>query len=339
MNIAIIRLSSLGDIVLTAPAIRGLRNAFPAAKLTFVTSTPYAELAACLPEIDDVFSFRLQKNEFVEDCKTFAEQKWDKVADLHGSQRSAIIRKHLRDTDTLVDRPPRLRRALLIGVRVRLGEFRPVPLRYLDQLTPWSVQDDGKGLELRIPENVFAEVDRLWKVTYERPYAIIPGAKHRTKQWHEERWLELANRLSEFAPVVVIGSGRDISDDLKAEFDQMDRVYNLCGTTRIPEAAAILSRCRAVISGDTGPMHLAVSQRVPLVAIFGPTVREFGFYPFRTDNSVVLENKMWCRPCTAHGSDLCPIGHHNCMNFTTVDRVFDSVMKVEFENNDQQDTI
>ena len=71
----------------------------------------------------------------------------------------------------------------------------------------------------------------------------------------------------------------------------------------------MLKRAAALISGDTGVMHMATGVGTPVVALFGPTVRQFGFFPYNAHASVV-ERNLGCRPCSSHGGDACPLGHH-----------------------------
>jgi heptosyltransferase-2 len=85
--------------------------------------------------------------------------------------------------------------------------------------------------------------------------------------------------------------------------------------------------CRLVISGDTGPMHIAESLNVPLIAIMGSSVREFGFYP-QSDNSLIVENNsIKCRPCSHIGRPSCPQGHFKCMRAITPENIFSLVTK------------
>jgi heptosyltransferase-2 len=78
-------------------------------------------------------------------------------------------------------------------------------------------------------------------------------------------------------------------------------------------------------------MHLAVATGTPVVALFGPTVREFGFYPFRA-RAEVLERDLWCRPCTAHGSAHCPLAHHNCLETIVPSEVMDAMARLRAES-------
>jgi heptosyltransferase-2 len=100
-----------------------------------------------------------------------------------------------------------------------------------------------------------------------------------------------------------------------------DHVASLAGALGLQETGAVIRRSEALISGDTGVMHMATGVGTPVVALFGPTVRQFGFFPYRSPASVV-ELKLPCRPCSAHGTRRCPLGHHHCMRQIVPDLVF-----------------
>jgi ADP-heptose:LPS heptosyltransferase len=78
------------------------------------------------------------------------------------------------------------------------------------------------------------------------------------------------------------------------------------------ETGALLARARVVVSGDTGVMHMATGVGTPVVALFGPTVEQFGFFPYRAA-SIVLQRDLACRPCSSTGTPRCPLGHHRCL--------------------------
>jgi len=96
------------------------------------------------------------------------------------------------------------------------------------------------------------------------------------------------------------------------------------GALGLQETAAVLRASRVVASGDTGLMHLASAVGTPVVALFGPTVRQFGFFPYRS-LATVLELALSCRPCSAQGSPRCPLGHHRCLRDISPETVMSSI--------------
>ena len=329
MRIAVIRLSSFGDILCTGPAVRGIRARFPDAEITFITNPPYANVAAALPGVDRVVTVERRGEEFERSLDSLDEgEPFDRVADLQGSLKSDKIAQRLGTTDVRTDRPPRIRRALLLGLRMRMGDFRPVPLRMIQSLAPWGVEDDGGSLKFIVPPDARDRVESGWKDGLKNAYVLVPGAKHETKRWPGSHWLSLLEKIDPAQTVVFLGAKGELPVELEGAEKRFDKVVDLTGKTGLLEAAAVLERARVVVSGDTGPMHLAVAVGVPMVTMYGPTVREFGFYPFRAKRSVVLERELWCRPCSAHGSKRCPLGHHRCLRDISPGEVWDAVQRV-----------
>lgn len=329
VRIAVIRFSSLGDVLCTGPAVRGLHRAFPEAEIVFVTNPDYRDLAAALPGVSRVAVVERRGNQFKRDLERVVWQgPWDLVADLQGSPKSRRMVKALNPVKTVTDTPPRLRRSLLITTRIPFTASKPVPERMLSRLAKWDIEDDGGSLKVDLPKSAVARVEEQWGDRVHDAVALVPGAKHETKRWPGRHWAELVKRLPQSERIVVVGgegeTPKELAEALKA---RGDRALDLTGETTPMELATVLSRAKVVISGDTGPMHLAVATGRPLVAIFGPTVRAFGFFPYKA-NSVVLEQKLWCRPCSAHGGPRCPLGHHHCMVNTTPEDVLDASAKL-----------
>ncbi len=325
MNIAVIRFSSLGDIVLTSPAVRLLAAKFPSASITYITTPYYSELARLIAGVSQVESIKKHPESFKNKLEQLKNRKWDLVADLQGSYRSGVVRRKLNPGKYVTDAPPRFRRSILILFKKRLGEFYDVPTRQINCLKDWGVEDDGRGLELLQNDDLKSEVENKWPVLLKNPFVLIPGAKHETKKWPGENWNRLFGTLVKKAPVVILGSEAEMPAELK-EFGKDNGLFDLTGKTSIPEMLEILRMSRCVVSGDTGPMHLAVAAKRPLVAFFGPTVREFGFYPFRSDSAMIIERNLWCRPCSAHGREKCPLGHFKCLKQISAEEVAEAVM-------------
>jgi heptosyltransferase-2 len=124
--------------------------------------------------------------------------------------------------------------------------------------------------------------------------------------------------------VVILGSAEDTP--LAQQLCQQLSVPVLDGTGQftLMQTAALLQQCRLLVSNDSGLMHMAVALKVPVVAIFGPTVAEFGFYPFGAQAEVV-STALSCRPCSTKGSRRCPRGHHQCMVQVTEAQVVSAV--------------
>jgi heptosyltransferase-2 len=148
---------------------------------------------------------------------------------------------------------------------------------------------------------------------------VHPGSAWATKRWLPERFAELCARLKSdgFTPVLVGGpDDQALGERIAKEGGALD----LVGKTDLEELKALMGRLSLFVTNDSGPMHLAAAAGVPVVAVFGATTRELGFFPYGPGHRVV-EADLACRPCGLHGARACPEGHFLCMRLLTVDRV------------------
>ncbi|MEZ4587694.1 MAG: glycosyltransferase family 9 protein [Gemmatimonadales bacterium] len=166
------------------------------------------------------------------------------------------------------------------------------------------------------PPPVWAASGRWWRVA--------PGAAHETKRWPVAHWQRLVGRLVNHYDVVVVGGPGEVAlaDDVAAAGGE--RAASAAGRFDPRQRRASESRC-TVSEYDTGLMH-STAVGTP-VALFGPTVRKFGFTPYRA-RATILERDLPCRPCSAHGGPSCPIGTHACLTEIEPDLVFESVRRL-----------
>jgi len=201
---------------------------------------------------------------------------------------------------------------------------------YLGALTPLSV---GAGFKpaptIYLSEEEKNEADKfLDRNGISKGITLIglaPGAKWPTKKWMEEGFIEVGRKaVKEFGAGVLIFGGPDEADLSKRVAEGIgNKALSVAGVAGLKETAALISRCKAFVSNDSGPMHMATAVGTPVIAIFGPTVKGFGFFPL--GRSTVVEKELRCRPCSLHGSKTCPKGHFECMKGITANEVFDKV--------------
>jgi heptosyltransferase-2 len=159
--------------------------------------------------------------------------------------------------------------------------------------------------------------------------AIAPGSVWATKRWPLDHYKSLIAGLIEGGCTFVLIGGREdaeLCERLVQNFP-WDRVVNVCGRLTPLQSAEMLRRCRVLVTNDSAPMHLGAAVGTPCVAIFGPTVPDFGFAPFGLQHIVIARKSLWCRPCTPHGGARCPIGTHECMTGISVDDVSQAVFR------------
>ena len=149
---------------------------------------------------------------------------------------------------------------------------------------------------------------------------IVPSSKHFTKTYPAEYYAELINKydVNSYA-FLLTGKGSDKTNIDKIKSKTSANVYDLCDKLNVLELDEVMKKCSLVISGDTGPMHIAEAVNANLIMLAGSSVREFGFYP-QNKNSIILKNSgLKCRPCTHIGRSECPLIHFKCMRDITPD--------------------
>lgn len=313
LSILLVRFSSIGDVILTTPLVRALRQRHPEAELTFVTKRALVPLVSDNPHLTRVVA--LEPDEPVRSlARRLKAPAPTHGLDLHGSLRSRALRLLLPGQWTGY-RKRKLARGWLISTKLDwYGADVPVADRYFEAARNLDVRPDGAPPEFTIGQQATARVDE-WIRTEGLGQAfgvLAPGAAHATKRWPAAHWAALAGRLTArgVTPVIVGGAAdRGIAA-------QIQGVRSAAGTFSLQETGALLARARVVVSGDTGVMHMATGVGAPVVALFGPTVRQFGFMPYR-GRAAVLERPLDCRPCSAMGTNRCPMGHHRCLDDIT----------------------
>jgi heptosyltransferase-2 len=232
--------------------------------------------------------------------------------------RSNYLKRGLSEAKICSIHKSKVKQFLLVYLKINTyRSITSIPERYLKIASEFGVQDDGKGLELFWqPEQNYSALSKAEKAglnTHAAYICLAPGAAHFTKRWPVESFLQLSEKVKHDykIKIVVLGGKDDV--ELGKYLARPGQIYDLTGKLSLLESAVILSKSIAVVTNDSGLMHMATAVKVPVVAIFGSTVREFGFFPFK-DPARVLENKnLSCRPCTHIGRSHCPRKHFDCM--------------------------
>jgi lipopolysaccharide heptosyltransferase II len=315
-NVLAVRFSSIGDVLLTTPLLRAIRHRHPAARITVLTKAAYAPLLSHNPHIDRVIRMEPGRS-LTSVAAELRAGRYTHRLDLHDSVRTRLLRALVPGRWGTYPKH-RLARALLIHTkRNRYRDRRPVAERYFSAATGLGVSPDGKPPELVLSTESQREAD-TWLASAglgqtRRLLAVAPGAAHATKRWPVEHWQTLVRQLvTEGFDVAILGGtdDRPIAAELLRGVD--GRVVSAAGAFGLQGTAGLLRRAAALISGDTGVMHMATAVGTPVVALFGPTVDAFGFFPY-TSRAGVVELALSCRPCSSKGGPRCPLGHHRCM--------------------------
>lgn len=326
----VIRLSSLGDVVLTTPFLRALRRRFPEAEIHFLTKAAYAGLIQTHPAVDLVLPFDSNvKHALAQEGKRLRTNRYDIIFDLHKNLRSVPLSRMAEARRIYRIDKATLRRRLLIILKINLLKERgDMPAVYIKAGEKLGLIDDGG------PPDIHPSVEAVQRAeevlaALEKPYwGLIPVASSWNKRWpyFTELGKELTSRWGG-ACLILGGSGDENICGQVAEGIGPGAV-SLAGKLSPMEMAALLRRCSLAIGNDTGPMHLSVAVGTPTVALFGPTTRHFGYYP-RGEKVCILEKELDCRPCTKNGLEHCPRRRNlACLQDITVEDVLVSCQEL-----------
>lgn len=341
-KIGIFQTSFIGDSVLTTPLIQKTAKLFPDAKIVVITR----------PQTEDIFRPMKEVDQIILNDK----KGWNKI---FGVWKTAKAIKETGVDILLV--PHRSFRSALIAwlsrVPIRIGFTSSEGWFLYTKTIPfsWMIHDAERNLSLLhgiVKENFKAEklnmryapsaeenVARLMKdfnLEGKTLVGIHPGSAWATKCWPFENFVELISRIETelHLQTVVVGGGKTDAD-LGEKLCQLSQGHcaNLCGKTSLADLMALMGHFKLFITNDSGPMHIATAFGVPTLAIFGPTTKELGFFPYGQGHRVLEVKGLDCRPCALHGGRKCPKGHFKCMRLITVDDVFKNVKEMLQENH------
>jgi lipopolysaccharide heptosyltransferase II len=329
-RILLVRFGSIGDVLLTTPLLRALREQHRDAFIAYLTKSVHVPLVADNPRLDEVIA--LAPGDSIRSvAERIRSAGFDHRLDLHGSIRTRALRALVPGGWTGYPKHRVARTVLIRSKRDVYRDRRPVAERYFDAARGLGVEPDGRPPEFFLADTAVAAADS-WLLSAglssDRPLvALAPGAAHATKRWPADRWQALARLLGErgFGVALVGGPGdREAADAIAAA---SAGAASAAGRTTLQETGAIIRRAAALVSGDTGVMHMATGVGTAVVALFGPTVRQFGFVPY-SERSRIVELPLGCRPCHAMGGPVCPLGHHLCLRGIAPEPVLDAVMEI-----------
>lgn len=310
-KILLIRFSSIGDIVLTTPVIRCLKQQLPEVELHVLTKPAYQSMCTANPYINKVYEFR---GGWVDLIKQLRHEHYDYVVDLHKNWRSLRVRLALLRPSASF---PKLDFQKFLYTKLKIGKLPQVHIvdRYFNAVERLGVHNDHQGLDFFFNENDELHYEDLPEPFRDGFVAVVIGGQHATKILPEDKVVEVCEALD--YPVVLVGGPEDASrgDRIKAKVGA--GVGNSCGRLTLGQSASLLRLAEVVLTNDTGMMHIAAALRKPVVSVWGNTVPEFGMFPYLPQGmkpAVIIENKkLRCRPCDKLGYAKCPKSHFKCM--------------------------
>lgn len=311
-RILVIRLSSIGDIVLTTPVIRCLKKQIQNAEIHFLTKKSYSDVLATNPYIDNTFYWQDNSKEIIRQLKS---NQYDYIVDLHKNLRTWKIKKML-SAKTISFNKLNVEKWLLVNFKVNKLPHKHIVDRYFDAVQPLGVVNDGQGLDFFINPLDEINIETYLPKNFHTGYsALVIGARHATKQLPLSKLIEVCKNNKH--PLVVLGGSEDRETGAELEKHFNEKVFNACGKTGIGQSASLIRQAQVVITHDTGMMHIAAALRKKIISVWGNTVPEFGMYPYLPEGSppfsIVEIKNLYCRPCSKIGYNKCPKKHFRCM--------------------------
>lgn len=319
-KILIIRLSSIGDIVLTTPIIRALKQQLPNSQIHYLTKETNYILINNNPYVDKLFCYTNSLSETITELR---KENYDYVIDLHKQIRSALIccllHKRHYTYPTL-----RFRKWLLVNFKINTLPKQHIVDRYFRAVKKLGVSNDGKGLDYFLNEEDFISPDALPLSFADGYVAIALGSKHTTKQMSEDMLVQICQGIP--SSIILLGDKNDRQKAIKIENRVGARVFNACGAYNLNQTASLIKNSNGIITPDTSLMHIAAALDKNIISVWGNTVPEFGMTPYRAKDSkaqtYIFETKdLKCRPCSHLGYSTCPKKHFKCMKNINVEKI------------------
>ena len=321
----VIQTAFLGDVILTTPLLSVLAGRF--GPVDVVTTPAAASLLQNHPAVGEVLPYDKKGSargwRGLRRMGTMLRTRgYQRVYLPHRSLRSAALAlwSGARERIGFSDSPA----AISYSRRVpRLGSGHEVD-RLLALAGPIAGASPPVTLGLTAADYQAAEAWLSAHGVGPRFAAIAPGSVWATKRW--PYYGELAALLD--CPTVIVGGNEDVALAQAIVERSEGRALSAAGALSLRQSAALIQRAHCLVTNDSAPLHLATAVGTPIVALFGPTVPEFGFGPRGPGDVVLGHAELACRPCSRHGPLTCPLGHHRCLREMSVETVARAVATV-----------
>ena len=322
MNILIIHTAFIGDIVLSTALISKVKEKYPDSDIYYLTTPLGKEILKNNPKIKEIIVYDKRGKDkgfgaFISFVRKIRKLKIDVCLTPHRYLRSSIL-------------------TLMSGASIRVGydiaslsfvfnkKIKYDKTKHEVEKLLSFIDDSTKRYELEMypSEKDKIKIDTLLKNLSENKKIILiaPGSKWFTKRWPEEYFRILIQNLVKKDDLLIVITGGKEEKEIVLNLDS--KVLDLRGEISLLELAELIKRAILVVSNDSAPIHITSAfPDTRIVGIFGPTVKEFGFFPW-SKNSKVFEIKgLYCRPCAIHGGNSCPEKHFRCMREITTDLI------------------
>jgi heptosyltransferase-2 len=330
MKVLVIRLSSIGDIVLTTPVLRCLKTQRPEITIHYLTKSSFRQVVEHNPYVDKFHYFDKSLSDTIKELKS---ENFDFIIDLHNNFRTGKIKRSL-DAHAFTFRKLNFRKWLLVNFKIDVMPKESIVSRYMETVKHFGVHNDDKGLDyftgkdLQIKDNDIPMSHRMGYIGF------VIGGSYNTKKLPVEKWIELC-KLVDY-PIILLGGPEDAEDGNEISAIDKIRIYNSCGKFKLNESALLVQMSRLIVTNDTGLMHIAAAYNKKIISVWGNTSPRMGMFPYYNPRSgekgseIVVNNKLYCHPCSKLGFEKCPEGHFRCMNELKMNELADFIKNILF---------
>ena len=313
----IIRFSSIGDIVLTTPVVRNLKEQCEGAEIHYLTKKQYQGILEPNPYVDKIHTLERSLNELIVELR---KEHFHYVIDLHNNLRTARVKLKLHTVSFKLNKLNKEKWLMVNFKKNNLPNIHIVD-RYLKTVDYFIDKNDMRGLDFFIPKEDEVNLSSLPETHKNGYIAFAIGAQHATKRLPDEKISSICTKIKQ--PIILLGDKNDSKVAERVKNEVGENIYNACGKYNLNQSASLVEQARFVISHDTGLMHIAAAFKKQIISVWGNTIPEFGMYPYLShEKSEIVEVKdLKCRPCSKIGFSKCPKKHFKCMNDIDEERI------------------
>ncbi len=324
MKVLVVRFSSIGDIVLTTPVVRALKQQKKGISIHYLTKVSFQSLLQHNPNIDKLITIQKSINEVIEALRS---ENYDLIIDLHHNLRTLGLRLKLGKKAYAFPKL-QLKKWILVNFKKDLLPEVHIVDRYFETVRPLGVVNDKQSCELFLSEEDKINVNDTFGLASKKYLAVAIGAQYKTKQVPIVKLVEILSQIT--MPIVLLGgeTDRETGERLKGILPEKN-IINTCGDFTLLQSASIVEQADVILTNDTGLMHIASCFQIPTVSVWGNTVPSFGMYPYFPNNPekfTLHEVKdLSCRPCSKIGFQSCPKKHFKCMLDQDANKIVGSI--------------
>jgi heptosyltransferase II len=337
MKILIIQTAFYGDVILALPMVQAIKQSNPTFKVDFL----------CIPKTSEL----LRNNNNINELIIYDKRGVDEGYSGFNKLKNKILSNKY---DTIISVQRFLRTTLLTyfgGAKLTVGfdtaslsgffkkKVKYLPkheiLRNLDLLKPIGIDiNEIIRPEIYPDESDVIEIDKIFSglniSNGQKVICAAPGSVWFTKRFPADKYISLFNKLDESDYIILlIGDSNDAKECEKIlSKSTNNNIYNYAGKLTILQSAELIKRSSLLLTNDSAPLHIANSVSTDVIAFFGSTVREFGFYPYGKRDIVFEIDGLKCRPCNNHGMDYCKIKSFDCMNKISEQNIIEKITEL-----------